>query len=296
MPKSKIAIAAAALVAVACCTPQAEVERERVLRSQADSNPAEFQAVCDARAGARLIRAAPTGGVAVRDFDWPEDQDLLFAWGAPFVEITAPGGRSIGMGSSTNPGEQGPLQGHLPAAGAPTAIPLTAPADALAPFRVRLLPDSDARCAPGNSQRDAALSMAHRSRLPFPYERARRLTDAAYYGGQCLATVEASDGAAFHAPAQYEMVGSRYEPGIEGPRFHAGSVDVYIFEWSRRLIDRETHEVIAEEAWFALNSADRFANYMGETSAARLNRCDGSEGSRPTSIFALRPFAPPSQR
>jgi hypothetical protein len=177
---------------------------------------------------------------------------------------------------------------------------VTAPADASVPFRVRLLPDSDPRCGPGNSQRDAAIVAGRRrgeearwsrNGLRWPYANARHQTDAAYYRGQCLAAVDAGDAAAFHAPARYKLVRNQ----VSYPPFRAGAVDVLMGESWRRLVDRETNEVVAEEASFWLSSVDTFANYMGQRFAAGVNQCDGAERGRPTALGAIRPFAPPTR-
>ncbi len=268
--------------------------------AQVNRNPPEFQGLCEARAGARLIRAVPAGGIATAFFTWPEDQDLLFLWGAPFVEITNPHRSALGAGRV--PGERalgaGVNHWNLGMDG-PTLRPdpVTAPADASIPFRVKLLPDSDPRCRPGNAQRDAAIVAGRRrgeerrwnhDGLAWPFANARHQTDAAYYRGQCLAAVDATDDAVFHAPARYELVANQ----ISHPPFSAGAVDVRMGESLRRLVDRQTKEVLAEEASFNLVSVETFPTYNGRYSfPASLNQCDGAERGRPTAIYALRPFA-----
>jgi hypothetical protein len=285
---SKLGLAAAALLGLVSCTPQTEIERERAYMAQVDRNPAEFQAACDARAGARLVHPAAPGGIATTYFRWPEDQDLLFLWGASFVEINSPH-RTLGAEQAPNSGPLG-LEGLM----TPAEL-LRAPADASSPFRVRLLPDGDPRCTAGNSQRDTAIAAGRRpgeqarwerNGLHWPYTDARHQTEAAYYRGQCLAVVDATDAAAFHAPAAYEIVSDQFSH----PPFRAGAVEVRMRESWRRLVNAQTKDVLAEQTEVDLSSVDEFANYMGNRFAAHLNRCTGAERGRPTALYALRPF------
>jgi len=74
--------------------------------------------------------------------------------------------------------------------------------------------------------------------------------------------------------------------------FRAGDVGVRMSERWRRLVDRETNEILAEQASFWLSSVDRFASRVAAFPIG-LNQCDGAERGRPTASYALRPFAAP---
>lgn len=295
MSRANIACASAALAALAfalqgCALfyePPDERERRLAYMAQVDHNPPEFQALCDARAGARLTRAVPAGGIALAVFDWPEDQDLLFLWGASFLEITDPQARTTYVGS------------------------VTAPADVSTPYRVRLAPDGDPRCKAGNADRDEAVRSGELRRNDPQWERALiqsgRLgiylaaphqAEAAYYRGQCLVVVDETDDAAFHAPARFELVRPPYpwSPRTPHPPFRAGAFDLRTLENSRRLVDRETNEVLAEEEAFGLWSVDLFWGGSSGDIPIGLNHCDGAERGRPTDWYALRPFATPARQ
>lgn len=289
MSSPNVACAAAALAALAlqgCALyyePLDERERRQAYLAQVDHNPPEFRALCDARAGARLTRAVPAGGVTLAIFDWPEDQDLLFLWGASFVEITDPRVRTFDVG------------------------PVKAPADASLPYRVRLAPDGDPRCKAGNAERDEAIRTGQLRRgdpnwertlngRDWTYRDAPHQEEAAYYRGQCLVAVDATDDAAFLAPARFELVQRSVYTGGDfyHPPFRAGAFDLHTQETSRRLVDRETNEVLAEEASFELWSVDSFWGGAMDLQI-RLNQCDGAERGRPTDWDTFRPFVTPAR-